>query len=190
MLWPWDTTVQYSNSPPSRKLSFISYIHRFLSTSRPSDQFKSHFHLCIHLSLSFCLHCIWWKLDHDVHVSGHKVHCSGPRCSLLVLVRTCMVTSWRLVLMEQTSLSCILLQLPPCPLWTQMSCSVITATLLSLSSVMSVLLFATSCLDPGQVSAVSRSSCMKEHYIRYYRKLKTFSCLSSLDFGAVINAVI
>lgn len=125
-----------------------------------------------------------------VHISGHKVHCSGPRCSLLVLVRTCMVTSWRLVLMEQTSLSCILLQLPPCPLWTQMSCSVITATLLSLSSVMSVLLFATSCLDPGQVSAVSRASCMKEHYILYYRKLKTFSCLSSLDFGVVINAVI
>lgn len=101
-----------------------------------------------------------------VHVSGRKVHCSGPCYSLLVPVRTRIVTSWRLALTDQTSLSCILLlQLPPCPLWTQISCSVITASLLSLSSVMPVHLYTASCLGPGQVSALCRASCMKVHYI-------------------------
>lgn len=67
-----------------------------------------------------------------VHVSGYDVHCNGPRCSLRVPVGTHIVTSWRLALMDQTSLSCVLLlQFPPCPLWTQISCSVITASLLS-----------------------------------------------------------
>lgn len=139
-------------SPLSRKLSFI------LSTafSLHSNQFKSHFYLCIHLSLCLCLQHICWN----------KVLCSGPHCSLLVPVRTHVVTSWRLALMHQTSLSCVLLlKLPHCPLWTQISWSVITALFVSVSSVMPALLFTASCLDPGQVSEVSSASCIKEHYI-------------------------
>lgn len=120
----------------------------------PSTTFSLHtrFYLCIHLSSSLCLLKIrsWC-----VRVSGRKVHCSGPGYSLLVPVRTRIVTSWRLALMDQTSLSLVLPpQLPPCPLWTQISCSVITASHLSPSSVMPALLLTASCLGPGQVSAL------------------------------------